>query len=87
MKKIFIFSLVVLVFATMFLIGCQEEDIVPEVVQIANPASVNCIDNGGELEILDGDNGQYGLCTFDDGSVCEEWAFFREECFKGESLI
>ncbi|NOX63807.1 MAG: DUF333 domain-containing protein [Chloroflexi bacterium] len=24
------------------------------------------------------------MCLFDDGSQCEEWAFFRGECKKGE---
>ena len=55
-----------------------------ENVGIANPASVNCIEKGGVLEIVDGVGGQYGLCKFEDGSLCEEWAFFRGECNIGE---
>ena len=51
---------------------------------IANPASTNCIDKGGELIIKEGEEGQIGYCLFDDGSECEEWAFFRGECVKGE---
>ena len=50
--------------------------------QIANPASVNCIKNGGELSIVDEAEGQVGMCTLLDGTVCEEWAYFREECPK-----
>ncbi len=49
-------------------------------VQIANPASVNCIDNNGTLEIVDTPQGQVGMCTLPSGKVCEEWAYFREEC-------
>jgi putative hemolysin len=50
-------------------------------VGIANPASTNCVKLGGTLEIADGDEGQYGLCHFPDGRVCEEWALFRDnEC-------
>lgn len=50
--------------------------------EIANPASVNCIDKGGKLRIVDGENGQYGMCTLPNGTECEEWAYFRGECPK-----
>ena len=54
-------------------------------VGIANPASVHCEENGGTLEIRTAEDGsQSGYCTFADGSVCEEWAFFRGECKPGE---
>jgi putative hemolysin len=47
---------------------------------IANPASVNCINIGGTLEIkTDATGGQYGMCTFKNGTSCEEWALFRGE--------
>lgn len=50
-------------------------------VGLANPASVNCIDNGGTLEIVTGPNGgQIGMCTLKDGTVCEERAYMRGEC-------
>lgn len=46
---------------------------------LANPASVYCHKQGGILEIKsDRDGNQYGLCHLPDGSVCEEWAFFRD---------
>ncbi|HLD39445.1 MAG TPA: DUF333 domain-containing protein [archaeon] len=51
-----------------------------ENAQIANPASTNCIEKGGMLEILDSPEGQYGMCTLPNGTVCEEWALFRGEC-------
>ena len=51
------------------------------VVGMANPASVYCEENGGTLEIrTDADGGQFGMCLFDDGSECEEWAFFSGTC-------
>ena len=43
---------------------------------LANPASVYCSENGGILEIRD----EVGYCMFEDGSSCEEWAFYRGEC-------
>ena len=55
-------------------------------IGIVNPASVYCEEQGGKLEIRDEAEGQVGYCLFDDGSECEEWAFFREECKPGDSL-
>lgn len=52
--------------------GGQGED-----VGMANPASVYCVDQGGKLEIREGDGGQYGMCVFADGRECDEWEFFR----------
>lgn len=48
--------------------------------QIANPASENCIKKGGKLSIVDKPEGQVGMCTLSDGTICEEWALFRGEC-------
>jgi putative hemolysin len=52
----------------------------PTEVEMANPASVYCEEQGGTLEIRDEADGQVGYCKFADGSECEEWAFFRGEC-------
>lgn len=46
---------------------------------LANPASVNCVNIGGTVEIMDSPAGQYGMCTFANGTSCEEWALFRGE--------
>ena len=55
--------------------------------QIANPASVYCIENGEKLEIRqDATGGQYGVCIFSDDSECEEWKFYRGECNPGENF-
>lgn len=48
---------------------------------MANPASVNCLEKGGKVEIKkDESDGEYGMCIFPDGKQCEEWAMFRGEC-------
>jgi hypothetical protein len=48
---------------------------------LANPASVNCVKQGGTLEIQTKEDGsQYGLCYFDDARACEEWAMMRGDC-------
>lgn len=53
-----------------------------------NPASVYCEENGGTLEIRTDEEtgGQVGICIFSDGSECDEWAFYRDECAPGDSL-
>ena len=50
-------------------------------VGVANPTSVFCEEQGGRSDI----RGSEGYCVFDDGSECEEWAYFNEECPPGEA--
>ena len=53
-----------------------------------NPASVFCDQHGGKLEIVTAaDGSQGGICIFPDGSMCDEWAYFRGECKPGDSLV
>jgi len=52
---------------------------------IANPASENCVTQGGALEIRQGEGGEVGYCVFADGSECEEWALMRGECAPGQA--
>lgn len=47
---------------------------------LANPASTNCIQKGGKLEMRNNKNGEYGVCIFEDNLQCEEWALLRNEC-------
>jgi len=49
-------------------------------LQMANPASKFCTDNGGALDIRTAaDGSQTGYCMIV-GQECEEWALFRGEC-------
>jgi hypothetical protein len=57
-----------------------EEECIDTNAGLANPASTNCINTGGTLEIVDTNAGQVGMCTLPSGKVCEEWALFRGEC-------
>ncbi|SOZ37379.1 DUF333 domain-containing protein [Cupriavidus neocaledonicus] len=52
-------------------------------IGMANPASVNCAQRGGKLQIVTTPAGQTGLCTFPSGRQCEEWALMRGECTPG----
>jgi putative hemolysin len=48
---------------------------------LPNPASTYCTDQGYVLEIRTAEDGsQRGVCVFPDGSECDEWAYFRNEC-------
>ena len=52
--------------------------------QLANPASQNCVKQGGTLTIeRRTSGGQFGVCFFTDNYQCEEWALFRGECPPG----
>ncbi|MCB1327109.1 MAG: DUF333 domain-containing protein [Spirochaetales bacterium] len=51
-----------------------------------NPASQHCADNGGQLSIVRSNAGDTGYCLFPDASVCDEWAFFRGDCGKGQCI-
>jgi len=57
----------------------------PTQTTLPNPASQNCLQKGGRLEIVKETAGEYGLCKFPDGTECEEWKLFRDECKQGQS--
>ncbi|MDO9550395.1 MAG: DUF333 domain-containing protein [Methanoregula sp.] len=60
--------------------GTAVATIAPAVAGMANPASVNCGKIGGTTEIKkDAQGNEYGMCTFTNGTTCEEWALFRSE--------
>jgi len=58
---------------------------VPTEAAIPNPASKNCLDKGGKLEMREETAGTLGICKFTDGTECEEWKFYRNECRKGQT--
>ena len=58
---------------------------VPTEAAIPNPASKNCLDKGGKLEMREETAGTLGICKFTDGTECEEWKFYRNECQKGQT--
>ena len=69
-----------LVFCILFLSACSTGS-TKNSAQLANPASVHCGQVGGDLKIETiGSRGQIGVCYFEDGRQCEEWALFRDEC-------
>ena len=64
--------------------GCGPRGDSEQPLGLANPASVNCGTQGGDLRIEKLGNGaEYGVCVFEDNRQCEEWALLRGECPKG----
>ena len=62
--------------------GCGSgDDDEPDVTTpgLANPASEYCVEQGGEVEIVDEADGQVGYCVLPDGRRIEEWEFYRAE--------
>ncbi|TFG49596.1 MAG: DUF333 domain-containing protein [Anaerolineales bacterium] len=84
MKKIITFTiiLIALTACTAPWVQVSESagtDISP--LNMPNPASVYCEQQGNTFEIQTTEDGsQSGVCVFPDGSTCDEWAYFREEC-------
>jgi putative hemolysin len=62
---------------------CQPGTTFESPIGMPNPASVFCLEQGGELETREEAGGEADYCIFPDGSECEEWAFFRGECEPG----
>jgi putative hemolysin len=78
--------MLVLVLAVVLLTACAPITAPAAEVGMPNPASENCVTQGGTLEIRQGEGGEAGYCIFADGSECEEWALMRNECAPGQSL-
>jgi hypothetical protein len=66
----------------LFLTACEAavvEETSPR--KLANPASIFCKDQGGELIMQIRTNlGEYGVCVFEGNRGCEEWAMYRNRC-------
>jgi putative hemolysin len=62
--------------APLALLACVAPEKAPA-PSIANPANVYCVKQGGTLEMREEAGGTVGYCRLPDGTVIEEWAFFR----------
>jgi len=84
MKRIFTITMILMALTACTAFQVQTlvttgTDIPP--VNMPNPASVYCKEQGNELDIRTAaDGSQSGVCVFPDGSTCDEWAYFRGEC-------
>ncbi|WP_412502740.1 DUF333 domain-containing protein [Shewanella chilikensis] len=76
--------LTVMTVGTLLLLGgCSEEaaktepESLKDAVGSANPAAVFCVESGGRLQLVQEQKGTIGYCHLPDGSIVEEWAYFR----------
>jgi putative hemolysin len=84
MKRFFAFTIIFMALAACTSPQVQASEPVatdsPQ-VNMPNPASVYCEQNGNTLDIhTAADGSQSGVCIFSDGSTCDEWSYFRGEC-------
>jgi putative hemolysin len=83
MKRIITFTIIMLALTacTIFRVNLEPVATDDSQVNMPNPAAAYCEQNGYEYEIRTADDGsQSGVCVFPDGSICDEWAYFRGEC-------
>ena len=62
----------------------EEEEIIRHGIGLPNPSAVYCIENDGRYIIEDSEDGQIGICIFDDGSRCKGGDYYAGECEKGD---
>ena len=65
----------------------KETSEVKEITTLANPATTNCLEKGGQIVMKENKGGQYGVCLFEDNRQCEEWALLRGQCPVGGRKI
>ena len=69
--------------ATLVLAACGDDDDSDDDgdtnVELANPASVFCVEQGGTSEIRDTADGQVGICILPDGTEVDEWEYYNEQ--------
>jgi len=84
-KKLSISILVLIVIGIVYYFGFYKKE-APEDQgsQLANPAAVYCLDQGGTSNSLEFEKGTKSFCSFGDGSECEEWDFYRKDCQEGD---
>jgi putative hemolysin len=82
-------SIIVLILAV--LASCAPREAAPTATvppaDLPNPASAYCVEQGFKSEIRTATDGsQSGVCVFNNGTECDEWAFYRGECGPGSAL-
>lgn len=88
MKKLQMQFIIIGVVLCLTLVACTPRIQAPEPIttdlpqiNMPNPASIYCEQNGNKLEIHTAeDDSQSGVCIFPDGSACDEWEYYRGEC-------
>jgi putative hemolysin len=83
MKRIIPFTIILMALTACSVFEVQHtESAATELpLNMPNPATVYCVENGNKIENHTAEDGsQSSECVFPDGSACDEWAYFRGEC-------
>ena len=56
----------------------KKEEEKSSVIGMPNPASVYCVEQGGESILVRSKKGDFGICKLKDGIAVEEWEYNRE---------
>ncbi len=73
------YTKIALAAAIVSLAGCAaQQTTVKKETSLPNPASVFCIQQGGQVQNVNTPAGQAGYCQWPDGQRVEEWTYFRE---------
>ena len=68
---------VIFVFTALLVAGCSSQTKQNPPPGLANPASINCIQLGGRLDIVKTGGGEVGYCNLRSGERIEEWELYR----------
>ncbi|WP_319534665.1 DUF333 domain-containing protein [uncultured Vibrio sp.] len=80
-------SLMITMAVTAGLTGCSTYDGATrstEYTSAANPASVYCVQQGGEMETVTENGERVTYCVFSDDERVEQWEYYRDNHQEGE---
>lgn len=73
------YKILLILSSALILSACLSSQNDESQVGMANPASVYCVEQGGESILKMSKSGdQYGICRFSNGREIEEWKYYRE---------
>ncbi|EGU31539.1 hemolysin [Vibrio ichthyoenteri ATCC 700023] len=70
------------------LVGCAAEDNpykTTEYQTASNPASVYCVETGGELEMMTLDGQRTTFCVLNNGEKVEQWEYYKQNHRQSDS--
>lgn len=70
-------ALLLTVVGAVLLTGCARQEN-EYTVSMANPASVYCVEQGGQLEMVTENEQRVTYCVTKDGEKIEQWEYFRQ---------
>ena len=79
-KIIWTIIIVIIIWVIIWLCVYKNDWVKNNKTWLANPASTNCIQKWGKIEMRQNKKWEYGVCFFEDNRQCEERALLRGDC-------